>query len=116
MARERCEPGTRSMGFRPGVAGLAEVTARFLAKAEAIKAEAGVVHHRVITNGLHGWAFSEFGIIHAPEGRARKQLPMSAGTLLPAMAKRSRGMLRKWRQRNAPMRRSVGMACQCHDR
>jgi hypothetical protein len=51
-----------------------EATARFLAIAEAIKTEAGVTHHRVITNGLHGWAFSEHGIIHAPEGRTRKQL------------------------------------------
>ena len=46
---------------------------RFLTIAEAIKAEAGVVHHR-LTSGLHGWAFSEHGIIHAPEGRTRKQL------------------------------------------
>jgi len=48
-------------------------TARFLAVAQAIKAEAGVVHHQ-LTSGLHGWAFSERGIIHAPEGRTRKQL------------------------------------------
>jgi hypothetical protein len=47
--------------------------ARFLAIAEAIKAEAGIVHHR-LTSGLHGWAFPELGIIHAPEGRTRKQL------------------------------------------
>jgi hypothetical protein len=47
--------------------------ARFLAIAEAIKAEAGVVHHH-LTSGLHGWAFPEHGIIHAPEGRTRKQL------------------------------------------
>jgi hypothetical protein len=46
---------------------------RFLAVAEAIKQEAGVVHHRVV-NGLHGCAFSDRGIIHAPEGRTRKQL------------------------------------------
>jgi hypothetical protein len=48
-------------------------TARFLVVAKAIKVEAGIVHHR-LTSGLHGWAFSEYGIIHAPEGRTRKQL------------------------------------------
>jgi hypothetical protein len=48
-------------------------TERFLAIAEAIKAEAGVVHHRVI-GGLWGCACPALGIVHAPKGRTRKQL------------------------------------------
>ena len=48
-------------------------TARFLAIAEAIKAEAGVKGHKV-KNGLSGYAWGTRGYINAPEGRTRKQL------------------------------------------
>jgi len=48
-------------------------TTRFLAIAEAIKAEAGVVGHKV-KNGLSGYAWGTRGYINAPEGRTRKQL------------------------------------------
>jgi hypothetical protein len=50
-----------------------------LAVAEAIKAEAGVIHHRIldpsrkdgyVTSGL---AFPQRKIIHAPEGRTPKE-------------------------------------------
>ena len=48
-------------------------TARFLAIADAIKAEAGVKGHKV-KNGLRGYAWGTRGYINAPEGRTRKQL------------------------------------------
>lgn len=48
-------------------------TERFLDIAEKLKAEAGVLGHKII-NGLHGYAWSQYGYINAPEGRTRKQL------------------------------------------
>jgi hypothetical protein len=48
-------------------------TKRFLDIASALKAEAGVIGHKV-TRGLSGRAWSNFEYINAPEGRTRKQL------------------------------------------
>lgn len=48
-------------------------TARFLAIAAALKAEAGVTEH-VIRKSLSGVAYVRLGKIVAPEGRTRKQL------------------------------------------
>jgi len=50
----------------------AEATERFLAVAEALKAEAGVKKHE-IRKSLSGYATKD-GTIRAPEGRTRKQL------------------------------------------
>jgi hypothetical protein len=51
----------------------AAATARFLGVAEKLKAEAGVKHHE-IRKSLSGRAWAKSGVIHAPEGRTRKQL------------------------------------------
>lgn len=50
-----------------------DATARFLWIAATIKAEAGVTEH-VIRKSLGGRAYPSLGIIHAPEGRTRRQL------------------------------------------
>ena len=47
--------------------------ARYLAVADALKAEAGVKEHR-IRDRLSGCAWFDRGVIEAPEGRPRKQL------------------------------------------
>jgi hypothetical protein len=55
---------------------------KLLAIAEAIKAEAGVTRHHVLTDPdravdgivLYGWSFPKRGIIHAPAGRTEREL------------------------------------------
>jgi hypothetical protein len=55
-----------------------------LAVAEAIKAEAGVIHHRILDPSrkdgyvIFGLAFPQRKIIHAPEGRTPKDLYLLA--------------------------------------